>query len=88
MGWLIVYAFRHAVEYLLALITGFFLVGPFLALGLYDLSRRRERGEAAPLAPTLTAWRANSGAIGVFVLVLTVVLQVWGRASLVVIALF
>jgi uncharacterized membrane protein len=88
MGWSIALTFRHAYEYVSALVTGFFLVGPFLALGLYDLTRRREQGKSTRLGPTLTAWRANAGAIGVFALVLTVILLVWARASLVVFALF
>lgn len=88
MGWLVVMTFERAYEYVSALVTGFFLVGPFLAIGLYDLSRRRERGMPAGLAPTLTAWSANAGAFGVFALVLTVILLVWARASLVVFALF
>ena len=88
MGWLIALTFRHAYEYVSALVTGFFLVGPFFAIGLYALSRRRERGEPAWLAPTLDAWRPNVGAIGVFALVLGVILLVWARASLVVFALF
>jgi uncharacterized membrane protein len=88
MGWLIALTFRHAYEYVSALVTGFFLVGPFLAIGLYDLSRRREDGEAQHLAPTLDAWRRNVGAIGVFALILAVILLVWSRASLVVFALF
>jgi uncharacterized membrane protein len=88
MGWLIFTTFRHAYEYVSALVTGFFLVGPFLAIGLYALSRRREMGEPARLAPTLDAWRGNAGAIGMFALVLTVVLLIWARASLIVFALF
>ena len=88
MGWLIALTFRHAYPYVSALVTGFFLVGPFLAIGLYDLSRRRERGDPPWLAPTLDAWRPNVGAIGVFALVLAVILMVWARASLVVFALF
>ena len=88
MGWLIAFTFRHAFEYVSALVTGFFLVGPFLAIGLYELSRRRERGEPTSLAPTLDAWRGNAGAVGVFAIILTVVLLLWARASLVVFALF
>jgi uncharacterized membrane protein len=88
MGWAIALTLRHALAYVSALVTGFFLVGPFLAIGLYELSRRRERGEPAWLAPTLTAWSANAGAIGVFALVLAVILLVWARASLIVFALF
>ncbi|HEX4882960.1 MAG TPA: DUF2189 domain-containing protein [Casimicrobiaceae bacterium] len=86
MGWLVAIVFRHAYEYVWALTTGFLLVGPFLAIGLYELSRRRERGEPPWLAPTLDAWRPNVGSIGIFALVLGVLLLVWSRASLVVIA--
>lgn len=86
MGWLVALVFRHAHEYVWGLTTGFLLVGPFLAIGLYELSRRRERGESPWLAPTLDAWRPNVSSIGIFALVLGVLLLVWSRASLVVIA--
>lgn len=86
MGWLVVLVFRHAYEYVWGLTTGFLLVGPFLAIGLYELSRRRARGEPPSLVPTLDAWRPNVGSIGIFALVLGVLLLVWSRASLVVIA--
>lgn len=88
MGWALSLVFEHATEYTTTLAMGFFLVGPFLATGLYDLSRRIARGEPGHLGPTLSAFSANAGAIGIYVLILTVVMLVWARASLVTFALF
>ena len=88
MGWLVWLVFRHAYQYTTALTAGFLLVGPFVCTGLYDISRRIERGQTVRLADTVAAWRANLGAFSLFALALTIIMLIWARASLVTFALF
>jgi len=57
-------------------------------MGLYEISRRREKGQSCSLAPTLVVWKRNASNIGIFAVVLGVIFLVWARASLVVFALF
>lgn len=87
MGWLLVACFHQAPEYSLALCAGFLLVGPFLCLGLYEVSRRIERGESPDLVSSLMAWRTSSGQLAIFACVLLVLEMLWGRAAMIVFAI-
>ena len=88
MGLTLAAVFRARPEYVMSIASGCLLVGPFLAMGLYDVSRRRERGQAPRLSTSLTCWEAHLRSVGMLVLVLIVLELLWGRASLVVFAVF
>ena len=80
--------FRNSPEYVISMASGCLLVGPFLAMGLYDVSRCHEAGQTPQLGHSLTCWRTNLRSMGLLVLVLIVLELLWGRASLVVFAVF
>ena len=88
MAWVLKTVFHNSPEFTLSAISGCLLVGPFLAMGLYDVSMRKEAGETPSLKSSLLCWKSHTRTMGMLVMVMVVLELLWGRASLVVFAVF
>ncbi len=80
-GALLFWSARHQFWWLAGAFSGFLLVAPVLATGLYAVSRARERGEPAGLGTALTAWRPHDARMIVFGLLLALAGTGWVLTS-------
>lgn len=83
LSWLVTLAawkFGNVGLYL-GLVSGFVFVGPWLALTLYAISLRLERGQQVTVPGTLRDAASVIGSAMVFAVILVVVLLVWARAA-------
>ncbi len=75
-------------SYLLPALAGLLIIGPVLALGLYDKSRRIESGEAVSLSSMLFVRAKSTTQILFSGVLLCLLMLLWMRAAVILYALF
>ncbi len=70
-----------------AAVSGFMLVAPILAAGLYEISRRAEHGRRTRVAESLRGWTRNGDSMALAGLALVLVAIAWERLSAILFAL-
>jgi uncharacterized membrane protein len=69
-------------------VAGFFLVAPLLGAGLYDTSRRRERGEPVSIYTAFGAFRRNGPQLALMGAVLLIINLFWVRMAALIFMVF
>lgn len=87
-GWMIAALALAWLPLLPGAFSGFVLVAPILATGLYEMSRCRERGMPGDIACAIGAWRRGTRPLVWIGLILALAGTAWVLVSAVLVALF
>ncbi|MGG5809192.1 DUF2189 domain-containing protein [Falsiroseomonas sp. CW058] len=89
-GWVVVIMLLQmgAAWAVLPATAGFFLIAPLLGAGIYETSRRRERGEDASLPAAFAAFRRNGPQLALMGALLTIIHLFWVRMAGLLFAVF
>jgi uncharacterized membrane protein len=69
-------------------VSGFMLIAPMLAAGLYEISRRQDEGLTSRFRDSLQGWTRNGDSMAIFGLLLALIAIAWERLSAILFALF
>lgn len=70
-----------------ASVSGFFLIAPLLAGGLYEISRRQANGQHTTFFDSLACWSRNGQSMAMFGMLMAFAAIIWERTSAVFFAL-
>ena len=88
-GGITIWFTRFNPAYVMVIVTGFYLVGPLVAVGLYDISRRIENGEPPSFLDAISVLGQNIRFLLGLTLILGALMIAWtGVASFIVSAFF
>jgi uncharacterized membrane protein len=90
IGWALTFGlwWMNAVYLILPLSAGFLIMGPILAVGLYEVSRQRHRGEGPTLAGALAAFQVNPTQIALIGVTLLLLFFAWADLAVLIFFLF
>lgn len=80
-GDLLLVSLWHRPQHFALAVSGFFIVAPLLCAGLYELSRRSERGFASRFADSLAGFARGQAGLLRFGLLLVLLWALWARLS-------
>lgn len=84
----LLFSSRGSWHWAIGLMPAFLIVGPMLAVGLYEISRRREGELRSTFQDSLAGWRRNVFSIVSLGVIMVVILMTWAMNSFQMTALF